>query len=206
MGLLGNIISKGVTTAARNSTIKAVGNAATNVIATKANASGSGVASNDNDKDDVVVKNGVKMIKPTRSSEAYCGENALDIAKELLGVGFESVTLKPVNTLSGWSKKKYGEIKSISINGKTNFFGSKKVPSSVYIVIEYFDFKKNVDGQVYESVTKITPGIMRRAEPHVAPQANSSAPSGGSKRFCPYCGSVLPVADAKFCSTCGKAI
>ena len=39
MGLLGSIISKGVATAARNSTIKAVGNAAANVIVTKTNAS-----------------------------------------------------------------------------------------------------------------------------------------------------------------------
>ena len=35
MGLLGSIIAKGVATAAKNSTIKAVGDATANIIATK---------------------------------------------------------------------------------------------------------------------------------------------------------------------------
>lgn len=134
MGLLGSIIAKGVTTAAKNSTIRAVGSAAATVIASK--------ASSPSEKSDVVVKNGVVLIKPTRSSEDYCGESALEVAKELLGVGFESVTLKPVNTLSERAKKRYGEIDSISINGKDEFLGVKKVPASSYIVIEYLDFKK----------------------------------------------------------------
>lgn len=56
MGLLGSIIAKGVVTAAKNSTIKAVGNATANVIATKASTSV--------EKDDIVVKNGVMLIKP----------------------------------------------------------------------------------------------------------------------------------------------
>ena len=39
MGLLGSIIAKGVATAAKNSTIKAVGDATANIIATKASTS-----------------------------------------------------------------------------------------------------------------------------------------------------------------------
>ncbi len=133
MGLLGGIIAKGVMTAATNSTIKAVGNAAATVIATTAN--------NRSEKDDIVAKNGVILIKPTRASGDYCGENALEIARELLGAGFESVKLKPINRLSERAKKRYGEIESISINGKDDFMGMKKVPASSYIVIEYLDFR-----------------------------------------------------------------
>lgn len=198
MGLLGSIISKGVVAAARNSTIKAAGNAAATVIATKASASA--------EKDDIVAKNGVMLIKPTRSSDDYCGENALEIAKELLGAGFETITLKPVKILSERAKKRYGEIESISINGKEEFLGIKKVPSSSYIVIEYSDFKKNVDVSVYSSVAKITPGIMNRAESQMSMQKNDVAPKGERKKFCPYCGTALPIADAKFCSCCGHAI
>ncbi len=198
MGLLGGIIAKGVVTAAKNSTIKAVGNAVATVITAKAN--------NPTEKDDIVVKNGVMLIKPTRSSDDYCGESALEIARELLGAGFESVTLKPVKTLSERAKKRYGEIESISINGKEEFLGIKKVPSSSYIIIEYLDFKKNVDAGVYASVAKITPGIMNRTEPQVKIPENDVTPTSEIKKFCPYCGMALSVAGAKFCSSCGKAL
>ena len=198
MGLLGSIISKGVVTVAKNSTIKAVGNAAATVIASKASASA--------EKADIAVKNGVVLIKPTRSSDDYCGENALEIARELLGAGFETINLKPLKVLSERAKKKYGKIESISINGKSEFLGVKKVPSSSYIVIEYSDFKKNVDAGVYTSVTKITPGIMNRTEPQVSIQENNVTPKSEGKKFCPYCGTALSVADAKFCTHCGNAI
>ena len=146
------------------------------------------------------------LIKPTRSSEDYCGENALEIAKELLGAGFENVTLKPVKVLSERAKKRYGEIKSISINGKAEFLGIKKVPASSYIVIEYSDFKKNVDAGVYTSVAKIVPGIMNRTDLQVNIQKSKVSPEDEVKNFCPYCGAALSVADAKFCSSCGHAI
>ena len=198
MGLFGSIIAKGVVTAARNSTIRAVGDVATTVIATKSSSS--------EEKADIVVKNGVMLIKPTRSSDNYCGENALEIARELLGAGFEAITLKPVKVLRERAKKRYGEVESISINGKNEFLGIKKVPASSYIVIEYSDFKKNVDVEVYASVTKITPGIMNRIEPQTCIQENNITPESETKRFCPYCGTALSVANAKFCSNCGNAI
>lgn len=198
MGLLSGIIAKSVITAARNSTIKAAGEAAATAISAKANTA--------SEKDDIVVKNGVVLIKPTRSSEDYCGENALEIARELLGVGFESVTLKPVKVLSERAKKRYGEIESISINGKDEFLGIKKVPSTSYIVIEYSDFKKNVDVGVYASVAKITPGVMNHNEPQVDTHAHNVLPPSEEKRFCSYCGSALTVVGAKFCANCGKKI
>lgn len=198
MGLLGNIIAKGVMTAATNSTIKAVGDATATVIATK--------ASNRAEKDDIVVKNGVMLITPTRSSEDYWEENALEIARELLGAGFESITLKPINSLSARAKKRYGEIESISINGKDEFKRTKKVPASSYIVIEYLDFKQNVDAGVYASVTKITPGIMNRNIPQASIQENNLITTNETKKFCPYCGVALSIAGAKFCSSCGNAI
>lgn len=198
MGLLGSIIAQGVVTAAKNSTIRAVGDAAATVIATKAN--------NPTEKEDIVVKNGVMLIKPTRSSEDYCGENALEIAKELLGVGFESVTLKPVNSLSERAKKRYGRIESISINGKAEFLGIKKVPASSYIVIKYSDFKNKVDARVYESVTKITPGVMMRNEPQMEIKERNLKPTGEAKRFCSYCGTALSISGARFCTNCGNTI
>lgn len=198
MGLLSGIIAKGVITAARNSTIRAAGAAAATVIATK--------ASTASEKDDVIVKKGVVLIKPTRSSDDYCGENALDIARELLGVGFESVTLSPVRVLSERAKKRYGEIESISINGKDEFLGIKRIPSTSYIVIEYLDFKKNVDIGMYSSVAKITPGVMNRNELQVNINEHSVLPPSGEKRFCKYCGSALAVADSRFCACCGERL
>ena len=198
MGLLGSIIAKGVVTAAKNSTIRAVGDAAATVMAATATYTSA--------KSDISVKNGVVLIKPTRSSEDFCGENALEIAKELLGTGFDSVTLKPVNTLNERAKKRYGEIATISINGKDDFLGIKKVPASSYIVIEYLDFKKKVDVGVYESVRKIVPGIIKRNELQVSEQENLTIPMGELKRFCPYCGMEISVASAKFCSNCGNVI
>lgn len=206
MGLLGNIIAKGVTTAATNSTIKAVGNAAANVIATGASKSST--------KEDVTVKNGVVLIKPTRSSDDYCGENALEIARELLGAGFESVTFKPRYTLSERAKKRYGKIELVSINGKDTFVGVKKVPASSYIVIEYLDFKKNVDPSVYASVQRINPGVLSRIEPISAIQQEPTQyiqpkvvqTETVTKKFCPFCGTAIAVSGAKFCVSCGKEI
>ena len=200
MSLLGSIIAKGVMTAARNSTIKAVGDATATVIATKAN--------NSTAKEDVVVKNGVVLIKPTRASDDYCGEKAIEIAKELLGAGFDSVILKPVNILSERAKKRYGKIESISINGKDQFLGIKKVPASSYIVIEYSDFKKKVDASIYSNVERITPGVMSRIEnqSQSSTMERTDDSKSEAKRFCPYCGSALAIEGAKFCSNCGNAM
>lgn len=198
MGLLGSIIAKGVMTAAKNSTIRAVGHAAATVITAK--------EKNPSEKDDIVVKNGVALIRPTRASENYWGENALEIARELLGGGFESVTLKPVSKLSERAKKRYGKVEAISINGNNDFSKRKKVPASSYIVIEYLDFKKTVNVGVYASVARITPGIMNRNQIQVGIQDNSVTPIGEVKKFCPYCGNALTIIGAKFCSSCGNAI
>lgn len=208
MGLLGNIIAKGVVTAAKNSTIRAVGDAAATVIATGANSKSA--------KEDITVKNGVVLIKPTRSSENFCGENALEIARELLGAGFESVMLKPRNTLSERAKKRYGKIEVVSINGKEEFLGVKKVPASSYIVIEYLDFKKNVDPSVYVGLEVINPGVMnsivtQKIQQEPVQQVRAEIPqatqtSGGEKKFCPYCGNKIAFSDAKFCMGCGKEI
>ena len=154
------------------------------------------------------------MIKPTRSSDDYCGENALEIVRELLGAGFESVTFKPRNSLSERAKKRYGEIEMVSINGKDNFAGVKKVPASSYIVIEYLDFKKNVDPSVYASVERIYPGVLSRIAPTPAIQqepVRSIQPKVErtetvTKKFCPFCGTAIAVAGAKFCISCGKQI
>ena len=198
MGLLSSIIAKGVATAARNSTIKVVGNTTSNVIET--------IAKNAIEKDDIAVKNGITLIKPTRSSEEYYGESALEIAKELHGAGFESITLKPVKELRERAVKKYGNIKSISINGKTEFLGKKKVPASSYIVIKYLDFREDVDLRAYMNVERIRPGIMNRNEQQGNFPESNAIPTGHTKKFCPYCGAALSKASTNFCSNCGNAI
>lgn len=197
MGLLGNIIAKGVVTAARNSTIKAVGNATATVINAK----------NQTEKEDVVVKNGTVFIKPTRSSEDYRNKNALDIAQELLGIGFESVTLKPINKLSEWSKKKYGKIESISINGKNEFLGIKKIPASSYILIEYLDFKDDVSKEVYSDIKSIKPGMVCSIA-EIAAMINKEDRNAIKTlaKFCPYCGKPISYESARFCSSCGKEL
>jgi len=147
MGILGNLIVKGVSTALTNSTIKTVGNATVGVIAA--------TAQKQEGKEDAVVKNGVLYIKPTRSSEDYLNKDVLDIVQELLGAGFESITLKSIKKLGDWSIKKYGRIHSISINGKNEFLGIKKVPASSHIVIEYLDFKDGINQDVYANVIEL---------------------------------------------------
>ena len=88
MGLFGQLISTGITTAAKNSTIKAIGDATSKAISSLP------------DTEVIAVGNaGPLLVKPTRPSEEYHGEKALEMAKELVGVGFESVTLQPVCTL-----------------------------------------------------------------------------------------------------------
>lgn len=197
MGLLSGIIAKGVITAARNSTIRIVGEVVTNVISAK--------AKSPTEKEDVVVKNGITFIKPTRSDEDYYGENTLDIVKELFGAGFESITLKPIYKLSERAKAKYGRLESISINGKEEFLAVKKVPSTAYIVIEYADFKSNVDASVYNNIRKITPGTISRNKFQHSNQKNEPVTTSEIKKFCSYCGNRLE-AEAKFCSCCGEKV
>lgn len=199
MSLLSGIIAKGVLTAAKNSTIKAVGSATVGII--------DATARKQQGKEDVVIKNGTTFIKPTRSSENYLGKNASDIAQELLGIGFESVTLKPVNKLNDWAAKRYGKIVSISINGKSDFMGVKKVPASSYILIEYLDFKKNAKAEAYANVTPINAGTIRNAsEIHSSQRGGHINNVAEAKKFCSYCGIPVSLADAKFCSNCGKPL
>ncbi|MGN1132585.1 MAG: zinc ribbon domain-containing protein [Ruminococcus sp.] len=196
MGLLGNLIVKGVATAARNSTIKAVGNAAVDVIS---------ATSQKQSQEDIVVKNGIVSIKPTRSSQDYLGENTLDVVQELLGVGFEKVTLKPVKKLSEHSVKKYGRIHTISINGNSEFVGIKRIPASSYILIEFLDFKNNVNPEVYKNVKRITSGTISNTDEQESPY-HENYNANNSKNFCPYCGEKVINKNSKFCSNCGQKI
>lgn len=122
MGLLGSIIATKVLTTAKNSTIRAVGDAAATVTATVI----STVAKTATEKGDVAVKSGILLIKPTRSSEEYYGENALEIAKELLGTGFESITLKPVKELRERAVKKIRKYQINFNQRKDRVFRPKK--------------------------------------------------------------------------------
>lgn len=196
MGLIGNLIIKGVATAARNSTIKVAGNAAVDVIS---------ATSQKQSQEDIVFKNGIVFIKPTRSSQDYLGDNALDVVQELLCVGFEKVTLKLVKKLSEHSVKKYGQIHTISINGNSEFLGIKRIPASSYILIEYLDFRNNVNPNVYENVTRITNGTISNADEQEA-QFQENNNTNNSKNFCPYCGEKIKNINAKFCSNCGQNI
>ena len=195
MGLFGYIVAKGVETAAKKVTIETLENATVNILAA--------TAQNQSSKDDSVLKNGKLYIKPTRSSEDYTYQNALEIAKELLGAGFESVELKAIKKLGERSIKRYGEIQSVSINGKTDFLGIKKVPASSYIVIEYLDFKNSINLNIYQQVMYIKPGIIQN---HTIIESNFADDNSNLKKFCCYCGKPIQNANAKFCSICGKEI
>jgi len=199
MGILGNLIVKGVSTALTNSTIKTVGNATVGVIAA--------TAQKQEGKEDAVVKNGVLYIKPTRSSEDYLNKDVLDIVQELLGAGFESITLKSIKKLGDWSIKKYGRIHSISINGKNEFLGIKKVPASSHIVIEYLDFKDGINQDVYANVNRIVAGIIHNVSDIEAMLPKDEVTTESSlKKYCSYCGESIQSEKAKFCSACGKEI
>lgn len=193
MGLLGSIIAKGVVTAARNSTIKAVGEATANIVS----------SATSNSKEKIVIKNDTLYIKPTRSSEEYRGKNALEIARELLGTGFENVNLRPVQTLGRFSKGNYGQISSISINGKSEFLGVKKIAASSYIVIEYYDFKDGMDSSIYDGLERIVPGKVKSIAETMNRLNEICKTYDNPKRFCPYCGIMVNKPDARFCSDCG---
>lgn len=194
MGILSNIIIKGISTAARNSTIRVAGEATANIIAAKSDEYSK--------KEDIVVKNGITLIRPTRSSDDYYGKDAMEIAYELLGAGFERVNLEANKKLGAGSKRKYGKIESISINGKTDFIGVKRIPASSYIVIKFLDFKKNVDSSVYENVCKMSSGVLYHKESKGNIQENDKIEDDINKKFCPYCGQSLISVSAKFCSKC----
>ena len=213
MGLIGNLILKGVATAARNSTIKAVGEAAVSVIDAQ--------SKNRRKKQTIVINNindSNVYIKPTRPSEAYCGEYALNVAQELMGVGFENITFKPIHRLGARSQKRYGEVTSITINGNDSFRGVRKVSASSPIVIKYLDFKESVDPDVYEDLILISPKALSNSSSDIFEQ-NPAMPTmaamepialidttGHAKRYCPYCGEPITVENARFCAGCGERL
>lgn len=202
MGLLGNIIAKGVATAATNSIIKTVGKTVGDTTVGIIGAT----AQKQAQKEDAVIKNGTLYIKPTRSSEDYLGESAFDVVQELLGVGFESVTLKPIKKLSERAIKKYGNIKSISINGNNEFLGIKRVPASSHIIIDFLDFKEDVSRTVYTNVRRLKTGKIQDIEDLEYTSQKSKSTQNILKSFCPYCGEKVLQEQAKFCSSCGKEI
>ncbi len=194
MGLLTSLIIKGVTTAAAKSTIKTVGKTAIEVIDAK--------SKSEAQKDNSVVKNGILHIKPPHPSEEYLDKNALDVSIELLGVGFESVELKAVKKLGERGINKYGNVRSISINGDKDFFGIRKVPASSHIVIEFLDFKDGLNPETYTKVKRLKTGKICSINDLEDKSNNIS----NAKRYCIYCGEPITNGNAKFCFACGKAI
>ncbi len=118
MGVLGSFLIKGASTVARNATIKAVEVATVNIIDAS--------SKNRENVEDLAVKNGTMLIAPTRTSEDYHYKDAIEIVRELLGIGFNNIELKSINELSKRQYKEYGKIRSIQINGKNRFAGVKK--------------------------------------------------------------------------------
>ena len=194
MGLLGYIIA----TVAAKSIIKTVGSTTIDVI--------DATAKKQAEKESAVVKNGKLYVKPTRPSENYLNDNAYDVVQELLGAGFESVTLKPVKKLSERAVKKYGNIKSITINGNSNFLGVRRIPATSHIIINFLDFKDGVSRTVYEKVKKLKTGRIQSIEELEGNPSRGTSQKSSSKSFCPYCGEKIFNEEAKFCSACGKEI
>lgn len=153
MGLLNSIIVKGAETAFKKSLIDAAGNAASKVILATSKSLES--------KEDSTVKNGLLYVRPSRSAEEYINKDAVSIANELIGCGFERVELKPCKTLTSFGVKRYGLIKKVTINGKSDFGTLKKIPSTAYIIVEYLDFKESVNPSVYDKIDgEIIPGMV----------------------------------------------
>ena len=223
MGLISYLVKK----SAQKSIIKTIGKTAADVIVAKSNAETDRLNAQTKkinaEIERINVKNGtgkdvkkeeIIYIKPPRSSEKYHDMDALLAVKELLGAGFVNITLRPARTLSERSKK-YGLIRSISINGNSDFLGVKKVSPYSKIIITYSDFKKDVNEGVYASVERITPGTISSvadlAAP-VEPQVNigndreANATESGFKGYCVYCGEMITKKEAKFCSACGKEL
>ena len=212
MGIIGNLIVKGASTAAKNSTIRAVGSATASVISATAN-----------NRAEKKANNGTITIYPSRPYGEYYGKNALDIAQELLGVGFQNIGLKPNKSLSEFSKRKYGKISFISINGKRDFRETHKFPVSAFVVIEYFDFKNEVNQTAYSNSIRIIPGVIHSfadieamsrgsnsyttsAPYSVSYDTPNSTPNATKKKFCTRCGHPIPSQTSKFCSHCGEPI
>lgn len=196
MSILGKIIEKGISTAATKSIIKTVGNTTVGVI--------SATAQKQSQKDDAVDKNGKLYIKPTRTSENYIGESVDEIVQELLGIGFESITLKPINKLNERSIKKYGKIKSIAINGNHEFFRSKRVPATSHIVIEFLDFREDVSPEVFTKVKRLSTGKIKNADELEYSYQSTPSVYHALKSFCPFCGEKVIYTNARFCASCGK--
>ncbi len=187
MGLISKIIALGATATAGIISVKSL----------KSN----------NEKNSQESKN---LIHPTRNDEDYYNEDAVGIAKELSGAGFENIELKPIKKLGLFSSKRYGKIHNISINGNNKF----SIQS--HIVISYLDFKNNVDQCIYDEVQRIDSKNWRIAknnehieiskpnefEKYDSPQKSDRI----SKKYCSFCGAQAKNENAKFCTSCGNCI
>lgn len=223
MGLISYLVKK----SAQKAIIKTIGKTTVEVITAKTNAEADRLNAQtkkinaeierinaENGIGQAVKKNDTIYIKPPRSSEKYRDMNALLAAKELLAAGFVNITLKPARTLSERSKK-YGLIRSISINGNSDFIGVKKISPYSKIIITYSDFKKDVNEGVYANVERITPGTITSVADLAAPvepqtdvrngQKDNTTESG-CKKYCVYCGEMIAKKEARFCSACGKEL
>lgn len=220
MGLLGYIITKSI----QRATIRTIGHAAAEVVSAKANANTRRAnAETQKIKAEIEKINTGKRavhtsttdesvrVKPPRSSEDYLDMDALLAVKELLGAGFVNITLKPERRLSKKSKR-YGKIRTISINGNSGFLGIRKVPTTSNVVITYSDFKNGIDEDAYTNVIRIVPGVVHCAadvakmeNPTLEiPEENNTIDS--IKRYCIYCGEPVTNVNAKFCYACGNEV
>lgn len=203
MGLLSYLVVKGMETASKKAVINAAGMATATVISATAQAK--------EGNPDSVVKNGVLYVKPNRNSEEYIGKGAITTVNELLGCGFEKVELKANKSIGSFGIKKYGKVKSVSINGKNEFFARKKVLSSAYVVVEYNDFKDSVDRSMLGKVEMIKPGIFEsiiNEETFITHKVNINQNNATTyeTRYCMYCGKEINDSNAKYCCGCGREL
>ncbi len=229
MGILGYLVSKGV----QRASIKTVGRTVAHVMTAKTVAETERInaetqrinaeverakyrqaASNRITKDSAVVDETVR-IKPPRSSEKYHDRDAFEAAKELFAAGFVDVTLRPVKSLSANSNK-YGKIRSISINGNSDFMGVRKVSANSKIIITYSDFKKDVNKEAFTNARQVA---SETTEPATDTAITENAVEIGTttvqqnntaeysfRKYCVYCGEPITNERARFCSACGEKI
>ena len=210
MGLLSYLVVKGVETASKKTLINATGMAATSVIATAAQIK--------EEQPDSIIKHGTLYVKPNRASSDYYGNDAITTVNELIGCGFDAVELKASKNIGSFGIKKYGKVKSVTINGQSDFNTKKKFISSAYVIVEYNEFRSSVDDSIRSKVNTIRPGIFNTiineatfAEPKISmSQTNISQnqvyTSASALRYCMYCGKQISDSNARFCSACGKEL
>ncbi len=81
-----------------------------------------------------------KAVTPYTST--YCNEkNVYDVENDFSKAGFTNITLEPLEDLDVSQTDMVGTVRSVFINGETNFEGNQKYKGKVKVIIQYHSYK-----------------------------------------------------------------